>query len=127
MDAEVAKRVVYQLAFNWVQLNLPTDRLTYTDYINAIGGLQVITDDPTRTKAIFSAILDQANELGYSSEWVEVELKFEAQAEAVGDRAKWLRLDVAAREASDESLDLYNLRVSRFISKPGSNGKESND
>ena len=64
MDAEVAKRVVYQLAVNWVQLNLPTDRLTYTDYINAIGGLQVITDDPVRTKAIFLGYTGPSHRVG---------------------------------------------------------------
>lgn len=114
MDSEVSKIVIYQLAFNWVQVNLPTSRMIYSDYINAIGGLNVITDDAVRTKTIFSAVLDQAKTLGYSSEWVEAELKFEAQAEAVGDRAKWLHLGVAARDASDEALDLYNIRMDRF-------------
>ena len=114
MDSEATKQVVRQLAYDWVRVELPTHSLTYADYVNTIAGLNTITDDVDRTATIFAAVITQAKALGRSSEWVQQELKFEAQVEAVGDRGKWLRLDVAARDASDAALDLYNERVNRF-------------
>lgn len=118
MEADQAKQLIRQLAYDWVRVELPTHRLTYTDYINTLAGLNTITDDPDRTTAIFTAVLDQAQRLGYSSEWVQSELKFEAQAEAVGDRAAWLLAVVENSGATDKALDQYNERVNRFSSKP---------
>jgi hypothetical protein len=116
MDSEETNRMIRQLAYEWVNVELPTQRLTYTDYICTITGLNYITDNPDRTIEIVSAIIQQAKLLGYFSEWVQAEIKFEAQAEATGDRANWLQVEVAAQDGSDYSLDLYNERLTRFLS-----------
>ncbi|UHG94667.1 hypothetical protein [Spirosoma oryzicola] len=108
MNSDEERNVVRLLAYQWAKGDLPTRRLTYNDYVRAVASLQSITEDPARTAVIVSAVLDQAKEFGCSSEWVQDELKFEAQVEATGDRAHWLNLDVAANDASDESPDLYN-------------------
>lgn len=116
MEAE--KEVVSRLAYTWFQGELSPGCLAYTDFVNTIAGLNLVTDDPDRTTAIFMAVMQQAKILGRSSKWVQTELTFETKVEAVGDRAKWLRLDVAAQDASDAALDLYNERITRFDPNP---------
>ncbi|GAB4019137.1 hypothetical protein [Spirosoma koreense] len=113
MEAE--SEVVRRLAYSWFRGDLPPGRLAYTDFVNTIAGLNLVTDDPNRTTAIFNAVMQQAKTLGRSSEWVQTELTFETKVEAVGERAKWLRLDIAAQDASDAALDLYNERITRFV------------
>lgn len=115
MKSDEIKQVIRQLAYEWAMVELPTHRLTYTDYLSTIAGLNVVTDDPDRTATIVAAVLHQAKQLGYSSEWVQQELKFEARVEATGERNKWLRLELVAGELSDAALDQYNERLTRFI------------
>ena len=79
--------------------------------------LQATTKDVDRTKAIFAAVISQASQLGKPSVGVERELRFEAQA--TGERARWLLVDVVAQNASDDSLDCYNERLIRFSSPVG--------
>ncbi len=114
MESEVGKEVVRQLAYTWFRGELPAGHLAYSDFVNTIAGLNLVTDDPDRTTAIFTAVMQQAKTLGRSSEWVQTELIFETRVEALGDRGKWLRLEVAAQDASDAALDLYNERMTRF-------------
>ncbi|WP_157815902.1 hypothetical protein [Spirosoma pollinicola] len=103
-----------QVAYDWVRVQLPTDRLTYTDYIKTISGLNRITDNPVRTVEIVTAAICQAKAFGYSSEWVQSEIKLEAQAEAAGDRVNWLLAILQHAGADDEALDQYNERINRF-------------
>ena len=115
MDIGEETSFVRQLAYEWAQIELPTQRLTYSDYIRAISGLQETTKNMVKTSAIVKAILQQASQLGKSSEWVERELHFEALAEFVEDRREMLVLDLEhGGVVDDASLDLYNERLGRF-------------
>lgn len=115
MEPEEDNQLIRQLAYEWVQVGLPSHRSTYSDYLRFMATLQSVTDDRNRTRAIFRAVLDQATRLGKSSEWVETELKFEALAESLSNRASLLLLDLEYRlPVSDASLDLYNERLTRF-------------
>lgn len=106
---------VRQLAYEWAKIDLPTQRLSYGDYIQALTCLQASTNDMVRTRRIVKAVLEQASQLGQSSEWVERELRFEALAEFVQDRGELLLLELAhGGLVDDAALDLYNERLSRF-------------
>lgn len=65
--------------------------------------------------AIFSQLMKQAFDADNPWDWVATELRFEAQAEAMGDRVQaasnYLRYRVTI---TDQDLDLYNDRVNRF-------------
>ena len=114
MESAASKRIVHQLAYDWVRVELPIEYLTYADYINILSGLHVITNDIGQTAQISAAVIDQAQRLGYSSEWVRAELRFEAQAVAVGDRVQWLLTDLTSKGGDNDSLDLFNERLNRF-------------
>ncbi|GAB2563157.1 hypothetical protein GCM10027190_10990 [Spirosoma areae] len=106
---------VRQLAYEWARVDLPTQRLKYSDYIRAVTSLQASTKNMSKTRTIFKAILQQASQLAKSSEWVEQELRFEALAEFIEDRVETLLLDLThGGVVDDAALDLYNERASRF-------------
>lgn len=114
MIEDKSMQLARQLAYDWARVELPNQRLTYTDYISTLNGLSSIVDNSGRTSAIFSAVLDQAQRLGRSSEWVQAELTFEAKAEAVGDRDTWLLAELKNAGVTDAALDWYNERKKRF-------------
>lgn len=116
MELDETKHIIRLLTFEWSKVELYAGAMTYSDYMKAVQSLQAITNDVDRTKAIFLGVIQQASALSKSSEWVREELKFEAQAEVIGDRGKWLRVEVAAQDANDAALDLYNERLTRFNS-----------
>lgn len=105
MSSDEALELARQLAYDWSRVELPNGQLTYTDYISTLNGLSSIVDNSQRTSAIFSAVLDQAQSLGRSSEWVQAELMFEAKAEAVGDRDTWLLAELKNAGVTDAALD----------------------
>lgn len=106
---------VRQLANEWARVDLPTQGLSYGDYIRAVTSLQAATQNMVKTRTLFKAILQQASQLAKTSEWVEQELRFEALAEFVEDRGEMLVLDLAhGGIVDDAALDLYNQRVNRF-------------
>jgi hypothetical protein len=114
MEPSKDNELFRQLVCNWGQVEGQAGPLTFRDYVDALMELQAITTNLERTKAISMGVIRQASQLGKSSGWLLDELKFEAQAERLGDRIEWLRTEVAAQQASDESLDLYNERLKRF-------------
>lgn len=106
---------VRQLANEWAQVELPTQRLSLEDYVRAVSSLQESTKDIVKTRAIFQAVIQQAGQLAKSSEWVEKELRFETLAEFVEDRVEMLLLDLTHKgPVDDAALDLYNERLGRF-------------
>ncbi|WP_420151136.1 hypothetical protein [Spirosoma sp.] len=114
LQAAPYKDVILSLAAQWVQANLPSIGLTYSDYIRDIATLLLTTQSTGRTTGIVQAVLEQAISLHKSSTWVEQELKFEGMVDGA-DRADFLRLDLSqAREVDDTALDLYNERINRF-------------
>lgn len=114
MDPDAINPDVRRLAMDWLRGQLPSRTLTYNDYLSTIAGLNLVTGDSIRTAQIMTAVIDQAKRLNYSSDWVQAEVRFEAQAEAVGNRASWLKLQLHNSAGKDGDLDLYNLRLSRF-------------
>lgn len=112
MESEETNDVIRQLAYNWFKVELQAGDMTYTHYMDAVIRLQAVTNDVDRTKAIFAAVISQASQLGKPSEWVEWEVSFEAHA--IGERPRWLLVDLAAQGGSDDSLDLHNERLNRF-------------
>ena len=115
MEAGDETLFVRQLAYEWARVDLPTQRLSYGDYIRVVTSLQASTKNMAKTRAIFKAILQQASQLAKSSEWVERELQFEALAQFIDDRQETLLLDLAhGGVVDDAALDLYNERASRF-------------
>ena len=114
-SSEEAREFVHQLAFNWSQANLHSDRIAYVDFIRAINRLLTATGTAKETAYIFTGVINQASALSKTSEWVEGELRFEAQAAAVGNRPELLLSDLARLgPVDDASLDLYNERLHRF-------------
>ena len=124
------KDVVEQLALRWSNATLASEwqwdreplpepvSYLYIDYLHTIGTLLLTTQDVDRTRQLVLGVLDQAQELGRSSRWVEEELKFEGMIHGA-DRADFLRLDLAQTAAvnhilDDATLDRYNERISRF-------------
>ncbi|AUD03514.1 hypothetical protein [Spirosoma pollinicola] len=116
MESEPQKEFIRQLADEWVSVELPGLDFDYADCIKIIGGLLTATQNQQRTSQIFTAILDQAVELGKSSLWVEREVKFEILAHSIG-REELLALELRhAPVMDDRVLDLYNERTRRFSS-----------
>lgn len=105
-----------QLVYHWEEVEGLACTLGFSHYLMAFEELQAITNHIDRTKAIVDGVMRQSSQLGRSPEWILNELKFEAQAERTGDRREWLRTELAAGQASDEALDLYNERSGRFTS-----------
>lgn len=114
MESEAINSDVRRLAMEWLRSQLSSRTLTYADYLSTIAGLNVVTGDSVRTARIMTAVIDQAKQLGYSSDWVQQEVRFEAQAEAVGNRNSWLQLQLQNSAGWDADLDLYNERLIRF-------------
>jgi len=117
IDSEETKQLIRQLAYHWMQVELLPGHLFYSDYIKAIAGLHALTGNADRTTYLVLAVLNQAKELGRSAEWVEAELKIEAQAEVVGNRTGWLLADLKRQGAVDAALDAYNERMNRLNHK----------
>lgn len=93
----------------WAKTKLLTQQLSYGDYIQALTRLQASTRDTVRTRRIFRAALEQANQVGQSSGWVEMELHFEALSEFVQDRGELLLMKLAhGGLVGDAALDLCN-------------------
>ncbi len=115
ISLEEAKQIVHKLAFSWSQADLPSEHMAYVDFIRAINGLLTATRTAKATAYIFAGVINQASALGKTSEWVEGELRFEAQAAAVGNRPERLRFELGRLgPVDDASLDLYNERLNRF-------------
>jgi hypothetical protein len=119
-----------QLALRWSNANLSSEwhwegeplpepvSYLYIDYLHTIGTLLLTTQDVERTRQLIIGVLNQAEELGRSSLWVEQELKFEGMIHGA-DRADFLRLDLEQTASvnnilDDATLDRYNERISRF-------------
>lgn len=116
MEVEEETLFVRQLAYEWARVDLPTQRLSYGDYIRAVTSPQESTKNMAKTRTIIKAILQQTSQLARSSEWVERELRFEALAEFIEDRRESLLLDLAHESVVDDAaLDLYKERLSRFV------------
>jgi len=111
---------VRQLCLQWTNARL-TGGAThqYTDYLTTINTLLLTTQDPDRTRLIFTSVLSQAVQLGRSSLWVEQELQFEGMLHGA-DRVDFLRLDLAQTASGnqgfldDATLDRYNERLARL-------------
>ena len=115
MDFQEDTPLIRRLANQWVRADLPTARLSYTDYMRAIAGLLQAIGNSQQTTAVFFAVINQARALGKSSEWLQHELRFEALAEFVESRTDLLLLDLAhSGRVDDQALDLYNERLNRF-------------
>ena len=115
MDAAEDTQLVRQLAYQWLQAKLPSTHVAYADYVRAIAGFQQAIGNAQRTRTVFIAVINQARALGKSSEWIQHELRFEALAEFVGNRADLLVLELEqGGRVDDDSLDLYNERLNRF-------------
>lgn len=115
INLEEAKVIVQKLAFSWAHADLPNEHMAYVDFIRAINGLLTATRTARATAYIFAGVINQASALGKTSEWVEGELRFEAQAAAVGNRPKRLLFELSRLEIVDDAtLDLYNERLIRF-------------
>jgi hypothetical protein len=114
MESDAINSDVRRLAMEWLRGQLPSRTLTYEDYLRTIAGLNVVTGDSARTAHIMTAVIDQAKARGYSSDWVQQEVRFEAQVEAVGNRDSWLSLQLQNSAGRDQDLDLYNERLIRF-------------
>ena len=112
------KELVCQLAFLWLKAGLPSGELLYGDYLHAIALLLLTTQNPDQTRAITTAVLNQALDLGRSSAWVQQELKVEGIL-SCGDRADFLRFELSQlRSVDDATLDTYNERMNRFAPHP---------
>ena len=115
INLEEAKVIVHKLAFRWAHADLPSEDMVYIDFIRVINGLLVATGTARATAYIFAGVINQASALGKTSAWVEGELRFEAQAAAVGNRRELLRSELHRLETLDDAaLDLYNERLTRF-------------
>ena len=115
MDFEEDTQLVHQLAYHWIQAQLPSARVSYADYVRAVADLQHAIGNAQRTTAVFTAVINQARALGKTSEWIQHELRFEALAEFVENRADLLVLELEHDgRVNDDSLDLYNERLNRF-------------
>ncbi|MVM28396.1 hypothetical protein GO755_00015 [Spirosoma sp. HMF4905] len=93
---------------------MPTEYLIYRDYVRTIDYLFDTTGNQQRTIAIFTAVINQAKNLGKSGEWVNKELIFEAGGEFADSRLDLLRMNLQHGPLTDDVLDLYNERVNRF-------------
>lgn len=114
MEAEEEKLFIRELAYQWALLDLPNKVVTYQDYITAVALLHTATGNATQTEYIFTVVLNQARQLGKSSEWVEKELHFEGMTEFTS-RKELLNLYMKRQPVvDDETLDLYNERLNRF-------------
>ena len=114
MESDETNDVIRLLAYHWTKVEIQVGDMTYTTYMDAVTRLQAATKDLDRTMALLAAIVNQASQLGKSPEWVERELYFETQVTSE-QRAEWLLVDIAAQSGSDDSLDRYNERLSRFF------------
>ena len=119
INLEEAKVIVHKLAFRWAHADLPSEHMVYIDFIRVINGLLIATGTARASAYIFAGVINQASALAKTSAWVEGELRFEAQAAAVGNRQELLLAELDRLETVDDAaLDLYNQRLARFIKCP---------
>ncbi|GAB3688700.1 hypothetical protein GCM10027592_04050 [Spirosoma flavus] len=117
LESAPFKELIQGLALQWVRAELPSQVLSYEDYLTNIRILLLTTQDTERTSLIVNAVLDQAVTLRKTSEWVEQELKFEGMIEGA-DRADFLAFDLhQSVTIDDQLLDRYNERINRFATK----------
>jgi hypothetical protein len=89
----------------------------YRRYTKALTKLIGSTSHIGLSAGIFAAIFNQAQRLNKSSEWIEQEILFEAGVKELSPRPVWLRQAMEDQGLLiEESQDLYNERLTRFIS-----------
>lgn len=120
------KDLIEHLAVRWLTAELPPEwfwkgeRLPepisylYLDYLVPIGTLLLTTQNSDQSQLIFMSVLNQAQNLGKSSFWVENELKFEGMVDGA-DRTDFLNFELSqAAQVNDTLLDQYSERLHRF-------------
>lgn len=118
MDRKDAERVIKTLGMDWPAYEQPAEWTLYRRYTTALTKLIAATSHLGISASIFALIINQAEELNKSPEWIEQEILFEAGVKEIGHRSVWLRQAMENEGLTGEELqDLYNERLTRFSYK----------
>ena len=106
-------RQLLEWSANWLNQNITTDQ---APYVKAITTLWAATGDGIKALATFRSLVLEATTLEKSGEWLLSEMRFEAQANAVGNRQRCALFALESHNApNNEALDIYNQRMNRVI------------
>ncbi len=112
INQEEAKRIIEQLAF---ENPVDSEHKCFIRYAFILSRLWIKVGDFDLAASIFKAIVNQANKLDKSFDWINNELGFElVAAEHKGGRGSLLQQRLWEDAGSDEALDLFNERLERF-------------
>lgn len=111
MDRKDAERIIKILGMDWT----PDEQTQYRRYTKALTSLISATSNVRISASIFAVIINQANRLNKSPEWIEQEILFEAGIKEIGNRLVWLHQAMENEGLiGEEFQDLYNERITRF-------------
>ncbi|RCR67003.1 hypothetical protein [Larkinella punicea] len=112
INQKEAKRLIEQLAF---EKPVDSEHRCFTRYAFILSRLWIKVGDLDLAASIFMAVVNQANKLDKSFDWINNELGFElVAAEQKGRRGALLQQRLWEDAGSDEALDLFNERLERF-------------
>ncbi|WP_461130486.1 hypothetical protein [Spirosoma aerophilum] len=114
MTKEEAKQIILLLAFEKQSKEYSSVEMAYGRYIRMLIHMISSTSDLDVSAGLFAAVINQAQELNKTAEWIEQELFVEANASARANRLAYIHQLLTLSDGSDRHLDLYNARVSRF-------------
>lgn len=115
MDRKDAERVIKVLGTEWPVDHQPIEWTTYRRYTKALTNLIASTSHIGISASIFALIINQANQLNKSSEWIEQEILFEAGIKEIGNRSVWSHQAMENEGLIGEEFQgLYNERITRF-------------
>lgn len=78
-------------------------------------GLLLANDDPDLTEYLASVLLIESRNYPLAADWFDKEMMFETYVAEFGLSRRQVALDALHNgEISDDALDLYNARMSRF-------------
>ncbi|QHV98248.1 hypothetical protein [Spirosoma endbachense] len=114
LDIEQARNLLLFLSVDGVVGVTYPEQVYYAQFTKALKDIRAATLNLEQSAEIIVAVINQGCKLAKSTEWINRELLFEAQAVCLNMRNELMLSAVRHAHGSDIALDLYNERLSRY-------------
>jgi hypothetical protein len=114
LDIEQARNILLLLSVDEKGGLTYPEQVYYAQFTKALKDIRAATLNLEQSAEIIVAVINQGCKLAKSTEWINRELLFEAQAVCLNMRNELMLSAVRHAHGSDIALDLYNERLNRY-------------